>query len=216
MGTTDWLEKLLAIDSPSGYTEGAIQFVADSFRELGFNTAITRKGACTVSFTDKPLLAIAAHVDTLGLVVTKLKSDGTLAISPLGNPLMPTFEGAYVRVHTRSGTVHTGTLLLNNPSAHANKLAIAGDRTIDTMHVRLDERVGSAEETRALGVAPGDIIAMDPRTSVLPSGYIKSHFLDNKAGCAVLYGLAAAYGGKALPPSSCFSPTTRRLGMVEP
>ena len=43
-----------------------------------------------------------------------------------------------------------------------------------------------------LGIQTGDIIAMDPRTTVTESGYIKSRFLDDKLSAAILLGLARA------------------------
>lgn len=51
------------------------------------------------------------------------------------------------------------------------------------MEILLDENTASAKETLALGVQTGDIIAMDPRTIVTESGYIKSRFLDDKLFC---------------------------------
>ena len=50
----------------------------------------------------------------------------------------------------------------------------------------LDEPVKSAAETAALGIATGDIIALDPRP-VFENGYIKSRFIDDKAAAAVLF-----------------------------
>lgn len=60
------------------------------------------------------------------------------------------------------------------------------------MEILLDENTASAKETLALGVQTGDIIAMDPRTIVTESGYIKSRFLDDKLSAAILIGLAKA------------------------
>ena len=37
-------EKLLAIDSPSGFTDAAAQWVKEAFESLGFAAAITTKG----------------------------------------------------------------------------------------------------------------------------------------------------------------------------
>lgn len=58
------------------------------------------------------------------------------------------------------------------------------------MEILLDENVDTKEGTLSLGVQPGDIIAMDPRTQITPSGYIKSRFLDDKLSAAILLGLA--------------------------
>ena len=74
--------------------------------------------------------------------------------------------------------MYTGVVLNKEPSAHV------ADQKVETveenMEILLDENVSSAEEVKALGVQTGDIIAMDPRTVVTPSGYIKSRFLDDK------------------------------------
>ncbi|MBQ1742738.1 MAG: M20/M25/M40 family metallo-hydrolase [Oscillospiraceae bacterium] len=53
------------------------------------------------------------------------------------------------------------------------------------MCVVLDEDTHSAQQTRALGVEVGDFIALEPRMTV-SNGYVKSHFVDDKACAAVL------------------------------
>ena len=112
-----------------------------------------------------------------------------------------------MRIHTMDDRVYTGTLLLNNPSAHANNEAGKAVRTTDNMHVRIDEEVASAEDVRSLGIRTGDIIAFDPRYQELPSGFIKSHFMDNKAGCYVLFEIARrlAEQGRTAPVELFFS-----------
>ncbi|MDZ4745954.1 MAG: M42 family metallopeptidase [bacterium] len=207
MDTLNWLSQLLAIDSPSGFTERASVFLVDSLRELGLDPKRTGKGAVTCSLGAEPRLTLAAHTDTLGAVVSSIQGDGTLRFSLIGGPLLPTFESAYVRVHTRGGSVVQGTVLLDNPSAHANNKAATKERTTDTMHVRLDEKVSNADDVRALNISVGDIVAFDTRCTVLPNGYIKSHFLDNKAGCAVLFDVAKSLknNGLTVPVELYFS-----------
>lgn len=190
MDTISFLTKLLAIDSPTGFTNHALAFVEEEAARMGMRTRRTNKGALVLSFSDNPTIGIAAHVDTLGFIVSKIKKDGTLAFSLLGSPLLNPFEGAFVRIHTRSGKTLTGTLLFNDPSAHANKLSSSGERSIENMHIRLDEKVESDKDVVDLGIEVGDIVAVDTRTQVTERGFIKSHFLDNKAGCAVLWGFA--------------------------
>ena len=60
------------------------------------------------------------------------------------------------------------------------------------MEILLDENTDSRESTLALGIQTGDTIAMDPRTVITESGYIKSRFLDDKLSAAILLGLAHA------------------------
>lgn len=190
MKTLHQLEELLRIDSPTGYTDKAAEHIRSVMKEYSWSTRTTVKGAVVASNSDAPKLGLAAHTDTLGAIVSKVKTNGTLAFSLLGGPLLNTFEGSYVRLHTMEGKVIPGTVLLNDPSVHANRKASTNDRTIDTMHVRLDENVKSVDDVKGLGIRVGDIIAFDTRYQALENGYIKSHFLDNKAGCFVLYEVA--------------------------
>ena len=48
----------------------------------------------------------------------------------------------------------------------------------------LDEPVRSKEEVNALGIRHGDLISIDPRCQTTPNGYLKSRFIDDKAGVA--------------------------------
>jgi len=207
MDTTLWLSQLLSIDSPSGFTSGAAGFIVDSLRQLGLSPTLTQKGAVKCALGPEPRLTLAAHTDTLGAIVSEIQGSGTLRFSLIGGPLLPTFEGAYVRIHTRGKGIIPGTVLLDNPSAHANNKAGSKERTIDTMHVRIDEKVASGNDVRDLGIAVGDIIAFDTRCTVLPNGFIKSHFLDNKAGCAVLFDVAKQIvaAGSEMPVELFFS-----------
>ncbi|RPI69807.1 MAG: glucanase [Ignavibacteriae bacterium] len=190
MDTLHLLEQLIAIDSPTGYTGAACEFIAKTMSDMGFTPRRTAKGAVVVALGDAPKLGLAAHTDTLGAIVSGIKANGTLAFSLLGSPLLPVFESAYVRIHTLEGKVYTGTTLLNDPSAHANKKASTAERSTETMHIRIDERVSTKDDVKGLGIRVGDIIAFDPRYQALPNGFIKSHFMDNKAGCYVLFEVA--------------------------
>ena len=61
---------------------------------------------------------------------------------------------------------------------------------IKIMEILLDENVDSKDDVLELGIQTGDIIAMDPRTTVTKSGYIKSRFLDDKLSVGILLGFA--------------------------
>jgi putative aminopeptidase FrvX len=57
------------------------------------------------------------------------------------------------------------------------------------MVIRIDEVVKSKDDVKKLGIAPGDFVFFDPKTTVTESGFIKSRFLDDKISVAILYGL---------------------------
>lgn len=200
------LRELIEIDSPTGYTTRACRYVYDHLAGLGWNPELTNKGAVKCALGDAPRLGLAAHVDTLGLMVSGIKYDGTLAVTSLGAPSFSSAEGEYVRILTQAGPAYTGTLLLNNPSSHANNQRETQPRTTDTMHIRLDEEVRNDLEVAALGVRAGDIVCFEPRYREA-GGFLKGRFMDNKAGCFVLFEVAKrlAAAGRRVPVELFFS-----------
>ena len=184
---------LLAIDSPTGYTAAAAEWVRNAFSELGYSAEITRKGGVLVDLGGEDAadgLLLEAHTDTLGGMVAEIKGSGRLRLTNLGGMRAENGECENVRVHTRAGKVIEGTLQLCNASVHVNGSYGSTSRTFDTTEVVLDEDVSSAADTRALGIEVGDIVAFEPRTRVTESGYIKSRFLDDKLSVAILLGLS--------------------------
>ena len=213
MSSYNSLEELVNIDSPTGYTAQACQYIVDHLTALGYSPELTNKGAVRCALGPKPTLAIAAHVDTLGAIVSGIKKDGTLSFSPLGGLLLTSAEGEYVNVITLKGKVYTGTLLFDNPSAHANHKRETEKRSTDNMHIRLDEEVYTKDDVTALGIQIGDIIAFEPRYREYANGFIKSRFMDNKAGCFVLFELAKYCKKKGLtPPVELFFSNYEEVG----
>jgi len=186
-------EKLLAIDSPTGFTASAAAWVKESFEALGFSAVITTKGGVLIDLggedTDNALM-LAAHADTLGGMVAEIKGSGRLRISSLGGMSANNGEAENVWVYTRGGKVIEGTLQLCNASVHVNGDYAGAKRTFDSTEIVLDEPVSSAAETRALGIEVGDIVCFEPRTRRTESGYLKSRFLDDKLSVGILLGFA--------------------------
>ena len=189
----DQATALLAVDSPSGYTEKAAEHVLNAFTALGFEASITKKGGVLVDLggrdADNALL-LEAHTDTLGAMVAEVKSNGRLRVTALGGMQAANGEAENVRVYTRSGKVYEGTLQLINASVHVNGDYAKTQRSFDTTEVVLDEDVHSKADAEALGIMTGDIVCFEPRTRVTASGYIKSRFLDDKLSVGILLSLA--------------------------
>ena len=185
--------RLLAIDSPSGFTGKAAQWVKEAFDALGFSAKITAKGGVLVDLggkDDSDGLMLAAHADTLGGMVAEIKGNGRLRLTALGGMRSENSETENVRVYTRDGKVIEGTLQLCNPSIHVNGEYGSIKRSFDTTEVVLDEETTCAADTRKLGIEAGDFVCFDPRTRRTESGYLKSRFLDDKLSVGILLGFA--------------------------
>ena len=194
---------VLAIDSPTGYTAKAAQWVKEAFSALGFAATITVKGGVLVDLGGadaNDALLLAAHADTLGGMVAEVKGNGRLRLTNLGvNPNNGETEN--VRVYTRGGAVIEGTCQLCNASLHVNSNYNDTKRSWDTMEIVLDEDVRSAADTRALGIEVGDIVCFDPRTKRTASGYLKSRFLDDKLSVGILLGFAKYLADNKITPA---------------
>ena len=180
---------LLAIDSPSGFTAKAAAWVKETFESYGFSAAITTKGGVLIDLGGKnsdDAIMLAAHTDTLGGMVSRIKGNGRPVVTPLGGMRPENAETENVRVYTRSGAVIEGTCQLHNPSIHVNGGYGDAKRSWDTVEIILDEDVTSAADARKLGLEVGDIVCFDPRTRRTASGYLKSRFLDDKLSVGIL------------------------------
>lgn len=185
--------ELLNIDSPTGFTKKAAQWVAAEFEKFGFACKITEKGGVLVALggenADDALL-LEAHTDTLGGMVAEIKSNGRLRITALGGMNANNGESENVRIYTRGGKIFEGTLQLINASIHVNGDYSETNRSFDSTEIVIDECVKNADDVRALGIETGDIVCFEPRTRITESGYIKSRFLDDKLSVGILLGLA--------------------------
>jgi len=181
---------MLTTPSPSGYTHHVIDKIKSYTQKLGLQYTKTNKGNLIIEFEghdSTKTLALAAHIDTLGLMVRSINSDGTLAITSIGGNQMMTLQGEYCLVHTREQKKYTGTILSTSPSAHVYDDYNQRGQVVDELMIRLDEVVRNKDDTLALGIQNGDFISIDSKTKITDSGFIKSRHIDDKISVAIIF-----------------------------
>lgn len=183
------IEKLISIDSPTGYHYDVMAYLQKELERMGFEVRTLRKGGVIANLGGEgnPLMMMA-HVDTLGAFVHYIKGDGRLAISN-GTLNQNNIETENVRILTRDKKVYEGTIQLANASVHVNS-DINEERKFTNLEVVLDENVSSKEDVEKLGICAGDFIMVEPRFRITESGYIKSRFLDDKVSSGILLAIA--------------------------
>lgn len=186
---TKQLEKLLATPSPTGYTDNIVRLCCAELTRLGVDFEVTRRGAiraCVKGKARKPARAIAAHLDTLGAQVKRLKENGRLELVPIGHWNARFAEGARCTIFSEKGS-YTGTVLPLKASGHTfNEEVDIQPAGWPHVEVRVDARSTNLSELERTGIEIGDIVAIDPQTEILDSGFINSRHLDDKAGVAVM------------------------------
>lgn len=199
----DMTQKLLAIHSPSGFTHNAARFLCEELTKLGYVPKLTNKGAVLVDLggedTEDAVL-LAAHIDTLGAMVTQIKENGRLKLTNIGGLNPNNTEAENCHVYTRDGKVYDATFQLTDASVHVNGKYSEEKRTYDSMEALLDELVSSREDVEELGIMTGDFVCFEPRTVVTKSGYIKSRFLDDKFSSCIILGYAKYLKEQGITP----------------
>lgn len=197
MNYTDYIlditKKLLAYPSPTGFTKQAAEFVKAELEAMGYEPKLTTKGAVLVNLggeAQEDAVLLAAHIDTLGAMVTQIKGNGRLQLTNIGGMNPNNAEAENCRVYTRDGRSYEATFQLANASTHVNGEYNNTKRSYDSMEAVLDELVYTKEDVEALGIMAGDFVCFDPRTVITEKGFIKSRFLDDKFSSGILLGYA--------------------------
>lgn len=205
------LLELLSIPSPSGFTDEVVRYICKQLESMGVSYDMTRRGTLRARLPGsgvaegEPARAIVNHVDTIGAMVRRIKSDGRLLVAPIGYWSSRFAEGTRVTLFAENAA-YTGTLL---PTVTWGVHRDAGVADIpadwDHIELRLDQPVLSEAQTRALGIEVGDFIAVNSRPEILDSGYIVARGLDNKAGvAAVLATIRAVVEQQPVLPSDIY------------
>ncbi len=172
MDTFELISKLTAIFGPSG-REGAVsqaiaQLAAPYADEITSDTLgnliIHKKG-------EGPKLMLAAHMDSIGLVVTYMEEDGSLRFGKIGGVTAKEIRNAPIRFE--NGVI--GAVKVHGKAAE-DKL------TLDDLY--LDIGAGSREEAQSM-VRLGDI-AVYATVAGKAGNRVISPYLDNRVSCAVL------------------------------
>ena len=208
---TDYLRQrlldMLAIPSPTGFTNELSRYVCRELAALGIDHQLTRRGTIIAHLPGEERAVSRAavnHVDTIGAVVSELKPNGRLGLTPVGTWSSRFAEGGRVSVFARN-RVYRGQVLPLLASGHAfnervDTLPVAWNQ----IEVRLNERCHTKADLVDLGLRSGDFVAFDADPEISESGYISSRHLDNKAGASALLAALKAIGESGRRPAINF------------
>ena len=111
---------LLAIDSPTGFTEKAAQWVQDAFAALGYDARRTVKGGVLIDLGGRnadDALLLEAHTDTLGGMIAEIKGNGRKTARPRTSGSAPGMAASMRARCSSSMPASTSTAPTATPSA---------------------------------------------------------------------------------------------------
>ena len=201
------LLEMLAIPSPTGFTDTIVRYVAERLEEMGIPFELTRRGTIRATLLGRqksPDRAVSAHLDTIGAMVREIKDNGRLGLAAVGCWSSRFAEGSRVSLFTDNGVLR-GSVLPLMASGHAFNTEI--DRmpiSWDHVELRLDAYSSTRAECEGIGVRVGDFVAFDPLPEFSESGHISARHLDDKAGvAALLAALKCITEANLVPPIDC-------------
>lgn len=176
--------------SPVGYYVKLNPVLEKLAKELGLSVTYDNRSTAYITLDgedNSKTVLIGAHVDTLGLVVKCIESNGMLSVRKMGGVNFASIEGETVTVHTRDGREYSGLVICKSFSTHVFADATTMERNEDNMRILLDENVRCKDDVKALGIQNGDFISIQPRCQLTDNGYLKSRFIDDKGAVACCY-----------------------------
>lgn len=192
MYTVSCFEKLVNVPSPVGYSREMNPVIEELAASLGCSVSYDMKSTAYITLEgldNSKAVMIGAHLDTIGLIVRRIDSDGMIRVRQLGGINFHSLEGETVHIHTRDGRSYSGLVSVSSHSVHVFDDARTMARDEENIMIILDEDVRSREDVVSLGIRHGDPISIEPRFQMTENGYIKSRFIDDKAAAAVCFNM---------------------------
>lgn len=202
--TVQMFSELLAIPSPSGMETNIANHIYDKCAAWGYNPKKDYAGNVYIQIAGqkniKETYCLAAHIDEIGLMVTKINPDGTLDVERVGGTLTWKFGERPVEIYGEHKTIQGITAM---GSGHA---ATGTEVTIEWKDVKIITGL-SAEILKNHGIRPGTLIVpihSDRGPVFFGEGsdpMIAAWTFDDKMGVVVLLRILKALKTQNVTPS---------------
>jgi putative aminopeptidase len=186
------MQYLTSIPALSGMEDRMITEMVSRFKPLADEVDVDRLGNVVATFhgkeTEDPKLMFFAHVDELGLMITKVEPNGFLRFERVGGIPEKTLRGAFVDVHTIDGSASfTGFI-----GTHAHHLTPPDQKYVvpTTDKLYIDLGFSSAQDVLSRCIRAGSAVTYHPNLQMIGDNHITGKSIDNRVGCLLLIALA--------------------------
>jgi putative aminopeptidase FrvX len=190
----NWLEELkmlTSIPALSGMEDRMVTEMVGRFSKLTDYVEVDRLGNVTATFNgkdkDQPTLLVFAHMDELGLMITKVQDDGFLRFDRIGGVPEKTLRGQFVEIHPTDG----GDPITGFVGTHAHHLT-PPDKKMQvppTSEMYIDIGLDSKEKVLAKGINIGSAVTYVPNFREIGEYHVTCKAMDNRVGILLLLAL---------------------------
>lgn len=186
------LKYLTSIPALSGMEDNMIREMVQRFKPLADDVEVDRIGNVTATFKGKaenePSMLVFAHMDELGLMISKIEKNGYLRFNRIGGVPEKTLMAQFVDVHTIDGKDH----VIGFIGTYAHHLTPPeAKRTVpphDQMYI--DIGAETADEVIAKGINVGSAVTYHHQFHQIGEHHVTGKTLDNRICCLLLIALA--------------------------
>lgn len=184
------IQDLIALPAPSGQENAVRDWLSTWLQARGYCCQADAKGNLLVvmeGMGNAPSVLVTAHMDEIGLMITRIDPDGKIRVAELGGVYTWKWGETPVDILTSQGGVPA---ILSYGSIHTN----SEESVVEYARKNpLPFKKGwlftgkSVEELEQLGVRPGlrVVLSQSRRVITVLGDYIGSYFLDDRADLAV-------------------------------
>ena len=181
-----FLKSLISVSGLSGYETPVADLIEEKWRPLVDETSMSRVGSLHGlkkgrGKTPRPSIMIAAHMDAIGLRVSKIV-DGFLHITNVGGIDVRVLPGAEVTVHASGSDEELPGVIVMPPARFLPEAA--GEGVLAINYLLVDTGLLPREVEKKVYV--GDLVSFANQPLELAGDVISGHSLDNRASVAAL------------------------------
>lgn len=177
------LEALCQLPGVSGREQAVREYIIDQIRELADEIIVDPTGSVIAlkkgARSGGKRLMVSAHMDEVGLIVTRVCDDGMLRFANVGGIDPRVLCGRTVLVGDKRIPGVIGVVPVHLSSGEEKS------RVPKIENMTIDIGASSGEEARA-HVRPGDVCVFDTAFEQFGDGLIKAKAIDDRAGCAIM------------------------------
>lgn len=191
MEMKELLKEFMMVPAPSGYEALMAEKLIAYFKKYCDSVEMDRSGNVIGKIEGKhpeyPALMVFGHMDSIGMIVRKVLSDGFIKVDRLGGLPEKVLPGTEFIVRSEDGKWYPAIL---GPKSH--HITPASEKyVVDTIDkLALDIGCVSKEEVNAMGIYTGCPAVYKPRVNELANGRISGTFIDNRGACAAIVRIA--------------------------
>ncbi|MBN1113796.1 MAG: M42 family metallopeptidase [Oligoflexia bacterium] len=185
------LRELTALPGIPSYEKEVREYILCALKETGAEVEVNSMGCVIAVFkgknADKGAVLLDAHMDEVGFIVQYIEDNGFIRVLNYGGIDPRSALGQRYEVHSDSGKKYGGVIGLLPP--HVAGKSDSGTVPIDQMF--LDCGFSNPAQIKEAGIRIGSQITFMSLFSEMENGLFSSKAIDDRAGCAVLLGIAA-------------------------